>query len=78
MTTRPFTSIERIAEPIGFDLGHSDSKVQGDLLNGFARGLSAGLQPGDVATQCAYIAEELTEPAKALLIELAGFCEADQ
>ena len=37
------TSIEKLANSIGFDIGNSNNVVQSDLLNGLAQGLGSGI-----------------------------------
>ena len=67
-----FTSIERMADPIGFDIGNSNSKVQADLFNGLARGVCGGLQRREVEMQNAYITDDLTAQAKQWITNLAA------
>lgn len=66
------TSIEKLADSIGFDIGNSDDVVQSDLLNGFCRALTY-LPEDRVSMQLCYIADKLTPPSKKILIQLAEF-----
>lgn len=45
------SSIERLAESIGYDIGQSDDTVQSDLLNGFGNALANSMQPHALQTQ---------------------------
>lgn len=68
------TSIEVLAEPIGFDIANSDDRVQADLLNGLGRGFKLyGEQ--NLHTQVCYIAQHLTEDAKKLIRILNEYVE---
>lgn len=60
------TSIELIANNIGFDIANSDDRVQADLLNGLGRGFKIYLDQNK-HTQVAYIVQHLTPEAKELL-----------
>ena len=73
-----FTSIERMADPIGFDIGNSNSKVQADLLNGVARALWGGADRREVEMQNAYITDDLTAQAKQWITNLAAMIGAPE
>ena len=62
------SSIEIIAEAIGYDIGLSDDVVQSDLLNGFSRALVTSMQSNHLDTQLCYITNKLT-PASIKIIE---------
>lgn len=71
-----YTALERLAEPIGRDIGRANSKVQADLLNGLFTGMpsaAAGAHADDM--QAAYVVDDLTPRAKRWIILLARFCE---
>lgn len=72
-----YTALERLAEPIGRDIGRANSKVQADLLNGLFTGVSTTGPPGAHADemQAAYITDDLTPRARSWIILLARFCE---
>lgn len=73
---KPFTSIERLAHPIGLDIGRSNSSVQAQLLTGLVGGLTEGsYQERDLDMQCAYIAQDLDQRTQALIVRLARFCD---
>lgn len=67
------TSIEKLAEEIGFDIGCSDDAVQSDLLNGFCKGIANSMQPNNRNMQLCYIADKLTPSANRVLEELVEF-----
>ena len=69
------TSIEKLANDIGFDIGCSDDVVQSDLLNGFGRGISNSMQGHNRDTQLCYIADKLDGKACEVIIGLAEFIE---
>jgi hypothetical protein len=60
------TSIEALAEPIGYDIAQSTDRVQADLLNGLGRGF-AQMHTRDAETQMAYLAPLLTPEARGML-----------
>ncbi len=68
------TSIEELADPIGFDIGNSDNVVQANLLNGFCRGLQSSV-PDKYRreTQLSYIVEKLDDKAMSVLSEIVEF-----
>lgn len=57
------TSIEVLAEPIGFDIAWSDDRVQANLLNGLGRGFST-YNEQNLHTQLCYVSQHLTREAK--------------
>lgn len=73
------SSIEKIAQDIGFDIGHSDNETQAKLLNGLCKALnqiqfSRG-NKSDLDMQLAYIEAELEQNARHIIIALAEFCK---
>lgn len=70
------SSIEKIADSIGFDIALSDDHTQAMLLNGLGKGFKM-MQPSDFSTQCCYIVKDLTPEARNLITELAGFIELE-
>lgn len=67
------TSIEKLANSIGYDIGTSDDVVQSDLLNGFFKGIHNSMQSNDRAMQLCYISEKLTKESEEILMELVEF-----
>lgn len=75
-----FAAVQRLAEPIGLDVGRSYSRVQADLLNGLAKGIVENGNPThgdplDVGMQCAYISDDLSDKAKSFIVKLADYCK---
>jgi hypothetical protein len=66
------TSIEKLAESIGFDIANSDDQVQADLLNGFARGLKT-LNEDSLSMQLCYMSDKFSKDTDKLILGLAEF-----
>ena len=60
------TSIEKISEQIGFDIGNSDDETQANLINGFSRGIKRGCG-NKIDMQICYIVDRLTPEAKEVI-----------
>ena len=72
------SSIEKLSEEIGFDIGKSDSYTQGRLLNGLCRALNQiklNNDKSDLEMQLCYIDKELNTNARHVIIALAAFCQ---
>ncbi len=66
------TSIEKMAEPIGFDIGASDDVTQGNLINGFCRGFLNSIPDNHRRDlQVCYLVDKLTPESHKLIKELA-------
>lgn len=72
------TSIEKLAEEIGFDIGASDDVTQSNLLNGFCKGLANSMNGEKLETQLCYIADKLTPTTEKVIEELMGFIELNR
>lgn len=66
------TSIEQLAEPIGFDIANSDDNVQSNLLNGLGRGFKT-YNDQTYNMQLAYLSDKLKLEAEKFILELAEF-----
>ena len=66
------TSIELLAEPIGFDISNSDNIVQSNLINGLARGFKT-YDEDSYNMQLCYFAEKLNKDAEKLIIDIAEY-----
>ena len=66
------SSIELIAENIGFDISNSDDQTQANLLNGFGRGFKL-YQPNDFQIQLSYLTSKLNTDAEKVILEMAEF-----
>lgn len=64
------TSIEQLAEPIGFDIAHSDDQVQANLFNGLGKGFKT-YSSHELGMQLAYISDKLTKDAEKFILEFA-------
>ena len=69
------TSIEKLSEEIGFDIGNSDDVTQSNLLNGFCRGLKNSMNSQNLDTQLSYMVDKLKPEAHKVLKALADFIE---
>jgi len=69
------TSIEKLAEEIGFDIANSDDLTQGKLLNGFCRGLHDSMQDSALETQLCYISAQLDSKSEKILKALCAFVD---
>ena len=67
------TSIEKLAADIGFDIGASDDVVQGDLLNGFCKGVHNSMREQNRETQLCYMADKLNPVSHEILKALVEF-----
>ena len=68
------TSIEQLAEPIGFDIANSDDIVQSNLLNGLARGFKT-YRKEDYNMQLCYLSEKLNKDSQKLITDLYEFIQ---
>ena len=66
------SSIEVIAENIGFDISQSDDHTQANLLNGLGRGFKT-YRSNELGTQLAYVSDKLSKDAENVILELAEF-----
>lgn len=67
------SSIEKLSNSIGFDIGSSDDIVQADLLNGFCRGISNSMNSHDRGMQICAIVDKLDSTSHSILKEIAEF-----
>jgi len=73
------SSIEKLAEHIGYDIGMSDDQTQAKLLNGFAKALYNSMPDNDkVGTQICYIVDSLDSKADEIFLEMAEFIKCKQ
>ena len=64
------TSIELIAEGIGFDISHSDDHTQANLFNGLGKGFKT-YKNNELGMQLVYISDKLTKDAESFILEFA-------
>ena len=68
------SSIEKLADTIGFEIGTSDDVTQAKLINGLCKGLNNFIsQKSDLDMQLCYIADKLDEKAEKVLVGLVEF-----
>ena len=68
------SSIERLSDIIGFEIGTSDDETQSKLLNGFAKGLANSIREKDnYENQCCFIADKLDPTAEKVLSDIVEF-----
>jgi len=67
------SSIEKVAEDIGYDIGMSDDETQAKLLNGFARALMNRLTDNDRNTQICYFVDKLEKRNNFVFEAIAEF-----
>lgn len=67
------TSIEKLAEEIGFDIGVSDDNAQSKLLNGLCKGLANSMNAHDLDTQICYIVDKLDNKSCAIIKQINEF-----
>ena len=67
------TSIEKLAEDIGYDIGLSDDIVQSDLLNGFCKGLHNSMREDARERQLCYLTEKLNPNSHEILKVIVEF-----
>lgn len=72
------TSIEKLANEIGFDIGMSDDVTQSNLLNGLSRGLCNSMNDNDFRNQLCYIVDKLDNKSKRLIKELYEFIKLQE
>ncbi len=68
------SSIEKLADTIGFEIGTSDDVTQALLINGLCKGINNSIhQRSDLDMQLCYIADKLDEKSERVLIGLVEF-----
>jgi len=68
------SSVEILAETIGFEIGTSDDITQAKLLNAFCKGLNDSiLQKSDLEMQLCYISNKLEPKTEKILLGLVEF-----
>tara|TARA_R110000868_G_scaffold119513_1_gene317244 strand:- start:725 stop:961 length:237 start_codon:yes stop_codon:yes gene_type:complete len=72
------SSVEKLAQEIGFDIAMSDDETQAKLLNGFCGGLANSMQDHNLQTQLCYIVNKLDEKSMKVLKDLVGFIDLKQ
>ena len=71
------SSVEKMAEDIGFDIANSDNITQAKLFNGFSKGWRLLMNNNEIDMQICYMVNELEPEAKNILVKIAEFCKDD-
>lgn len=66
------TSIELLAEPIGFDIANSDDQVQANLFNGLGRGFKT-YNESNYNMQICYFSQKLNKDTQQFILDLAKY-----
>ena len=73
------SSIEKLAEEIGFEIGTSDDVTQSQLLNSFFKGLRNRIRiNSDLDMQICYIVDKLNENSKNMIKIFNEFIDIDK
>lgn len=72
------SSVEMMANAIGYDIGMSDDHVQADLINGFSKGLCNIKDGSKLEMQCCYIADKLDDKSLEVLTHLVEFIKLNK
>jgi hypothetical protein len=67
------TSIEKLSETIGFEIGMSDDVSQANLINGLCKALFNSMNDRQREVQLCYICDKLDHKSNKILIELVEF-----
>lgn len=66
------SSIEILAEPIGFDIANSDDQTQANLLNGLGRGFKT-YNDSNLNMQLCYVSQKLKPETEQFLLCLVDY-----
>ena len=66
------TSIEKLANEIGFDIANSDDQVQADLINGLGRGFKLYSEQ-NFHMQLSYMSQKINKDGEKFILELAEY-----
>ena len=69
------SSIEKMANDIGYDIGMSSDVVQSDLLNGFCKAIHDSMREYNRGGQICYIVKKLDDKSKIILREIVGYID---
>lgn len=67
------SSIEKLAEEIGYDIGMSDDNTQSKLINGLCESLQNSMDGNKLEMQLCYISKLLTKKSEKTLLALVEF-----
>jgi hypothetical protein len=69
------SSIEKLSETIGFEIGTSDDVTQANLINGLCKGLANSMDDHKLDLQLCFIADKLDSKSSRVLKSLVAFIE---
>jgi len=69
------SSIEKLSETIGFEIGTSDDVTQANLINGLCKGLANSMDDHKLDLQLCFIADKLDSKSSKVLKSLVAFIE---
>jgi hypothetical protein len=69
------SSIEKLSETIGFEIGASDDVTQANLINGLCKGLANSMDDHKLDLQLCFIADKLDSKSSKVLKSLVAFIE---
>ena len=70
------SSIEKLSESIGYDIGNSDDETQSNLINGLCKGLENSIRDrNNLEMQLCYISERLSDKSERILKALVEFID---
>lgn len=73
------STVEKMADPIGFEIGMSDDVIQSDLINGFCRGLTNSIpDKHNLDMQICAIVEKLDKKSINIIKGLAEFVKTKE
>jgi len=67
------SSIEKLAEEIGYDIGMSDDNTQAKLINGLCEALQNSMQNNQLEMQLCYISKLLSKKSEKTILALVEF-----
>ena len=69
------STVEKMANPIGFEIGASDDTTQAALLNGFCDGMARSIQDRELDKQICFMVDSLNSNSFKVIKEIAGYIE---
>lgn len=67
------STVEKMADPIGFEIGASDDVIQAALINGLCRGLANSMNEHSLSMQLCHIVEKLDDKSCMVIKQLSEF-----
>ena len=67
------STVEQMADPIGFEIGMSDDVIQASLINGLSRAFKNSMQEHQMNNQICAVVQRLDETSMKVILEMAEF-----